>query len=88
MLLSIGNFPITCGSVIYRYGNFHNLLPVTVESVLNKASQSTWQTEAWRDAVVGRDYQHLKCAMLKKIMCRAVASGPAGPVLAGPLFCN
>ena len=22
------------------------------------------------------------------IYCRAVASGPAGPVLAGPLFCN
>ena len=39
---------------------------LTVESVL---TVYTWQTEAWRDAVVGRDYQHLKCAMLKKIMC-------------------
>ena len=36
---------------------------LTVESVL---TVYTWQTETWRDAVVGRDYQHLKCAMLKR----------------------
>ena len=62
--------------VIYRYGNFLNLLPVvlllhtgtvftlTVERVL---TVYTWQTEVWRDAVVVSQAQTLYPTLLAEI---------------------
>ena len=41
----------------------------TVISPTSVLTVYTWKTEACSEAVVGRDYQHLMFAMLKKIMC-------------------
>ena len=71
VLLPIGNFPNTCGSVIYRYGNFPNPLPFSYGSLtriersysLHLANGGMERCSCWQRLPTS------KFVVLKKIMC-------------------
>ena len=61
VLLPIGNFPNTCGSVIYRYGNFPNPLRVSYgDCIYTYSREHSYSLHLANGGMEKKDHVHLK----------------------------